>query len=232
MNPDRDHPGHQRTQERRRRAVDPDRRGVARSRCLHRPAHRQRGKARQLRHETMGRLGRNAVLLTRAQMRKSSFEQLEVVRPLLTEWGNASCATKSARPSWRCRPNRPRSTSATRPRRASASTASCTSRPRRRRKTSGRTTTATASCSARRARTSSRRMPRRWRCSTIRRRGHGQDPAARQAHGARCQSRHHAVHGQRGSGPRVVRGVRRLRGLPRSRGRPGDRRRQHQRPAA
>jgi len=32
---------------------------------------------------------RNAVLLTRAQMRKSSFEQLEVVRPLLTEWGNA-----------------------------------------------------------------------------------------------------------------------------------------------
>lgn len=31
---------------------------------------------------------RNAVLLTRAQMRKSSFEQLEVVRPLLTEWGN------------------------------------------------------------------------------------------------------------------------------------------------
>ena len=32
---------------------------------------------------------RNAVLLTRAQMRKSSFEQLELVRPLLTEWGNA-----------------------------------------------------------------------------------------------------------------------------------------------
>lgn len=31
---------------------------------------------------------RNAVLLTRAQMRKSSFEQLEIVRPLLTEWGN------------------------------------------------------------------------------------------------------------------------------------------------
>ena len=30
---------------------------------------------------------RNAVLLTRAQMRKSSFEQLEIVRPLLTEWG-------------------------------------------------------------------------------------------------------------------------------------------------
>lgn len=29
---------------------------------------------------------RNAVLLTRAQMRKSSFEQLEIVRPLLTEW--------------------------------------------------------------------------------------------------------------------------------------------------
>ena len=32
---------------------------------------------------------RNAVLLTRAQMRKSAFEQLELVRPLLTEWGNA-----------------------------------------------------------------------------------------------------------------------------------------------
>lgn len=32
---------------------------------------------------------RNAVLLTRAQMRKSSFEQLELVRPLLTEWQNA-----------------------------------------------------------------------------------------------------------------------------------------------
>jgi uncharacterized protein DUF4043 len=31
---------------------------------------------------------RNAVLLTRAQMRKSSFEQLELVRPLLTEWQN------------------------------------------------------------------------------------------------------------------------------------------------
>jgi hypothetical protein len=31
---------------------------------------------------------RNAVLLTKAQMRKSSFEQLELVRPLLTEWGN------------------------------------------------------------------------------------------------------------------------------------------------
>jgi Protein of unknown function (DUF4043) len=31
---------------------------------------------------------RNAVLLTKAQQRKSSFEQLEVVRPLLTEWGN------------------------------------------------------------------------------------------------------------------------------------------------
>ena len=31
---------------------------------------------------------RNAVLLTRAQMRKSSFEQLEIVGPLLTEWGN------------------------------------------------------------------------------------------------------------------------------------------------
>lgn len=31
---------------------------------------------------------RNAVLLTRAQMRKSSFEQLEIVRPLLTEWQN------------------------------------------------------------------------------------------------------------------------------------------------
>ena len=31
---------------------------------------------------------RNAVLLTRAQMRKSAFEQLELVRPLLTEWGN------------------------------------------------------------------------------------------------------------------------------------------------
>lgn len=32
---------------------------------------------------------RNAVLLTKAQMRKSSFEQLELVRPLLTEWGNS-----------------------------------------------------------------------------------------------------------------------------------------------
>jgi hypothetical protein len=32
---------------------------------------------------------RNAVLLTKAQMRKSAFEQLELVRPLLTEWGNA-----------------------------------------------------------------------------------------------------------------------------------------------
>jgi len=31
---------------------------------------------------------RNAVLLTRAQMRKSAFEQLELVRPLLTEWQN------------------------------------------------------------------------------------------------------------------------------------------------
>jgi hypothetical protein len=31
---------------------------------------------------------RNAVLLTRAQMRKSAIEQLELVRPLLTEWGN------------------------------------------------------------------------------------------------------------------------------------------------
>jgi hypothetical protein len=31
---------------------------------------------------------RNAVLLTRAQMRKSSFDQMELVRPLLTEWGN------------------------------------------------------------------------------------------------------------------------------------------------
>lgn len=31
---------------------------------------------------------RNAVLLTRAQMRKSSFEQMELVRPLLTEWQN------------------------------------------------------------------------------------------------------------------------------------------------
>lgn len=31
---------------------------------------------------------RNAVLLTRAQMRKSVIEQLELVRPLLTEWGN------------------------------------------------------------------------------------------------------------------------------------------------
>lgn len=32
---------------------------------------------------------RNAVLLTRAQMRKSAFEQLELVRPLLTEWQNS-----------------------------------------------------------------------------------------------------------------------------------------------
>lgn len=32
---------------------------------------------------------RNAVLLTRAQMRKSAFEQLEIVRPLLSEWQNA-----------------------------------------------------------------------------------------------------------------------------------------------
>jgi hypothetical protein len=32
---------------------------------------------------------RNAVLLTKAQMRKSAFEQLELVRPLLTEWQNA-----------------------------------------------------------------------------------------------------------------------------------------------
>jgi hypothetical protein len=32
---------------------------------------------------------RNAVLLTKAQMRKSAFEQLELVRPLLTEWGNS-----------------------------------------------------------------------------------------------------------------------------------------------
>ena len=31
---------------------------------------------------------RNAVLLTRAQMRKSAFEQLSLVRPLLTEWQN------------------------------------------------------------------------------------------------------------------------------------------------
>ena len=31
---------------------------------------------------------RNAVLLTKAQMRKSAFEQMELVRPLLTEWGN------------------------------------------------------------------------------------------------------------------------------------------------
>lgn len=31
---------------------------------------------------------RNAVLLTKAQMRRSSIEQLELVRPLLTEWGN------------------------------------------------------------------------------------------------------------------------------------------------
>lgn len=30
---------------------------------------------------------RNAVLLTRAQMRKTAIEQLELVRPLLTEWG-------------------------------------------------------------------------------------------------------------------------------------------------
>lgn len=30
---------------------------------------------------------RNAVLLTRAQMRKPAFDQLELVRPLLTEWG-------------------------------------------------------------------------------------------------------------------------------------------------
>jgi Protein of unknown function (DUF4043) len=30
---------------------------------------------------------RNAILLTKAQMRKSSFEQMDVVRPLLTEWG-------------------------------------------------------------------------------------------------------------------------------------------------
>lgn len=30
---------------------------------------------------------RNAVLLTKAQMRKSSIEQLDLVRPLLTEWG-------------------------------------------------------------------------------------------------------------------------------------------------
>src|SRR6478736_597178 len=29
---------------------------------------------------------RNAVLLTRAQMRKSAIEQLDLVRPLLTEW--------------------------------------------------------------------------------------------------------------------------------------------------
>ncbi len=31
---------------------------------------------------------RNAVLLTRAQMRKSAFEQLSLVRPLLSEWQN------------------------------------------------------------------------------------------------------------------------------------------------
>jgi hypothetical protein len=31
---------------------------------------------------------RNAILLTRAQMRKSAFEQLELVRPLLTDWQN------------------------------------------------------------------------------------------------------------------------------------------------
>jgi Protein of unknown function (DUF4043) len=33
---------------------------------------------------------RNAVLLTRAQMRKSVIEQLELVRPLLTEWGQVN----------------------------------------------------------------------------------------------------------------------------------------------
>lgn len=31
---------------------------------------------------------RNAVLLTRAQMRKTANDQLDIVRPLLTEWGN------------------------------------------------------------------------------------------------------------------------------------------------
>src|SRR3954469_15145658 len=30
---------------------------------------------------------RNAVLLKRSQMRRSSIDQLELVRPLLTEWG-------------------------------------------------------------------------------------------------------------------------------------------------
>jgi hypothetical protein len=82
---------------------------------------------------------RNAVLLTRAQMRKSSFEQMEVVRPLLTEWGNCLPAGRIVQAFFALPSESPPVNLGNGRRQASVSTASCTLTPQRRRRTRGTT---------------------------------------------------------------------------------------------